>query len=62
MAEGGEKKNILDQGFMQALGGFNELQNTFLVDALDQYSVLIKKSISLTTDNSVITKQPLPGI
>ncbi|WP_417026892.1 hypothetical protein [Citrobacter sp.] len=55
--EGEEKKDILEQGFTQALGGFNELQNAFLVDALDQYSVLIKKSIS--TDNGVITNQSL---
>ncbi|HAS0761678.1 TPA: hypothetical protein I3283_000999 [Enterobacter hormaechei subsp. xiangfangensis] len=57
MAEGEEKKDILEQGFTQALGGFNELQNAFLVDALDQYSVLIKNSIS--TDNGVITNQSL---
>lgn len=52
-----ESKETLEQGFRTALGGFNQLQNQFLNDALDQYSVLIKQSI--TTDAGAITKQSL---
>ena len=32
-----ETKENLEQGFRTALGGFNELQITFLNEALDQY-------------------------
>jgi hypothetical protein len=52
-----ETKENLEQGFRTALGGFNELQNTFLNEALDQYSVLLKQSIS--TDAGNITNQSL---
>ncbi|WP_445673090.1 hypothetical protein [Pseudomonas inefficax] len=52
-----DTKKTLEQGFETALGGFNELQNKFLNEALDQYSVLIKQSIS--TDAGVITTQSL---
>ncbi|MGJ7512770.1 hypothetical protein ACSFE6_00125 [Pseudomonas baetica] len=52
-----ETKENLEQGFRTALGGFNELQNKFLNEALDQYYELIKQSIS--TDAGVITKQSL---
>lgn len=52
-----ETKENLEHGFRTALGGFNELQNQFLNEALDQYSELIKQSIS--TDAGVITKQSL---
>lgn len=41
-----ETKEALEQGFQNALGGFNELQNKFLTEALDQYSVLLKKSLT----------------
>lgn len=41
-----ETKEPLEQGFLYAQGGFNELQNKFLNEALDQYSVLLKQSIS----------------
>ncbi|QFG30086.1 hypothetical protein F6476_13215 [Pseudomonas umsongensis] len=52
-----ESKETLEQGFSTALGGFNELQNAFLNEALAQYSVRIKESIS--TGAGVITKQSL---
>lgn len=52
-----QSKEALEQGIRTALGGFNELQNQFLNEALEQYSVLIKQSIS--TDAGVITNQSL---
>lgn len=52
-----ETKETLEQGFQTALGGFNERQNTFLNEALDQYSVMLKQSIS--KDNGEFAKWAL---
>jgi hypothetical protein len=52
-----KKQERLEQGFRNTLGGFTELQNKFLVDALENYSSLIKESIS--TKAGGITTQKL---
>ncbi|WP_448092345.1 hypothetical protein [Pseudomonas lini] len=41
-----DTKEPLEQGVLFAQAGFNELQNQFLTDALDQYSVMLKQSIT----------------
>lgn len=41
-----DTKDTLEQGFLYIQGGFNELQNKLLNEALDKYSVLLKQSIS----------------
>jgi len=50
-------KASIEQGLLTGLGGFNELQNKFLVAALDEYSDLIKKSI--TTKAGSISNQDI---
>lgn len=51
------KTEVVEQGFQNALGGFNELQNKYLVEALAGYSKRIQDAI--TTDAGNITKQTL---
>lgn len=41
-----DTKETLEQGVLYAQAGFNELQNQLLTGALDQYSVMLKQSIT----------------
>lgn len=50
-------KETVDQGVISAIGGFNELQNKSLIDALESYAKRIRASIS--TDAGILTQQSL---